>query len=116
MAHGFKTGGRKPGSPNKRTLAAMAETGKLAGKIEEVLGPQAFSGDAHAFLMTVYKNEAVPLDLRINAARAAIKFEKPALENIEVKGEQTIRYVARVPEKAESTEAWLQQHSPELLQ
>ena len=38
-----------------------------------------FQGDAHAFLMMVYKDPSLPLALRLDAAKAAIPFEKPAL-------------------------------------
>jgi hypothetical protein len=49
-----------------------------AVKIAEVL-PDAFAGDAHMLLQAVYKDRSNPVQLRIDAAKAAIKFEKPAL-------------------------------------
>ena len=58
MGHqGHKTGGRKAGRPNNRTLErheAAAETVALIGE----LIPDAFAGDAHAFLVprTVTRN------------------------------------------------------------
>jgi hypothetical protein len=42
-------------------------------------GSRPFKGDAHAFLMMVYKDPSLPLALRLDAAKAAIPFEKPAL-------------------------------------
>ena len=39
----------------------------------------AFSGDAHSLLICVYKDPNIPLDIRIDAARAAIAYEKPRL-------------------------------------
>jgi hypothetical protein len=42
-------------------------------------GSRPFKGDAHAFLMMVYKDPSLPLALRLDAAKAAITFEKPAL-------------------------------------
>ena len=51
MGHqGHKTGGRKAGRPNNRTIEqheAAAETVALVGE----LIPDAFAGDAHAFLV-----------------------------------------------------------------
>jgi hypothetical protein len=54
---GHKTGGRSKGRPNNRTLErqeAAAETVKLIGEAI----PDAFAGDAHAFLVprTVTRN------------------------------------------------------------
>jgi hypothetical protein len=41
--------------------------------------PNAFEGDAHAFLMAVYKNEGLATQLRMDAAGAAIRYEKPPI-------------------------------------
>jgi hypothetical protein len=40
---------------------------------------EAFEGDAHAFLRSIYRNPSVPLGLRLDAAKAAIPFENSAL-------------------------------------
>lgn len=40
-------------------------------------------GDAHAFLMAVYKDKLQPTELRLHAARAAIGYEKPPLTAVE---------------------------------
>ena len=72
---GHKTGGRRKGRPNNRTLKrneAAAETVALIGE----LIPDAFPGDAHAFLVAIYKDPRVdPLD-RKDAAKAALPYEK----------------------------------------
>ena len=71
----YKAGpGRPKGSKNKSTIAIEAEARKAAAKID-----QAFEGDAHDFLMAVYKNPAIPLDVRIVAASRALRVEKPLL-------------------------------------
>jgi hypothetical protein len=41
--------------------------------------------DAHALLVSVYKDPSQPLDLRIDAAKAAIPFEKPRLSSFDGK-------------------------------
>ena len=70
MPIGRKTGGRKPGSRNRRTLAMEAQAQANAQKIEEALGTDAaFAGDAHALLMAVYKNEQMPMEIRLDAAK-----------------------------------------------
>jgi hypothetical protein len=43
----------------------------------------AFEGDAHSLLIAVYKDRSHPIELRLEAAKAAIRFEKPALGSIE---------------------------------
>ena len=68
--------GRPPGSRNKRTLQAEAVAQASAAAISAAL-PGAFEGDAHALLMAVYKDPSVDLHVRLDAAKAAIRFEKP---------------------------------------
>lgn len=77
--------GRPPGSKNKRTHAREQATAAAAEKIAEALG-EAFDGDAHALLMSVYKDPAIDLERRIDAAKAAIRYEKPALATVETTG------------------------------
>jgi len=72
---------------NKRTVARERAQAETAVKITEALGADAFEGDAHAFLMGVYKDATQPIELRILAARAAIGYEKPRLAAVEGKVE-----------------------------
>jgi hypothetical protein len=77
MAQGHKTGGRQKGTKNKKTvLLALAE----------ILGDNAFEGDAHSLLIAVYKDQSQPIELRLEAAKAAIRFEKPALAALDAPG------------------------------
>ena len=78
MAVGKKTGGRQKGSRNRRTVAVEEQIREAAQVIEQAL-PDAFKGDAHALLMAVYKDVTHPLPVRIDAAKAAISFERPKL-------------------------------------
>jgi hypothetical protein len=92
MAKGAKTGGRAKGTPNKRTLARKAAMQAAAAKIGGVI-ESAFEGDAHALLIAVYKNPEIPLNLRVDAAKAAVGYEKPRLNASEHSlrnGEETI--------------------------
>jgi hypothetical protein len=41
--------------------------------------PDAFPGDAVSLLQCVYKNPDLPLEVRIDAASKACRFERPAL-------------------------------------
>jgi hypothetical protein len=71
----YKAGpGRPPGSKNRKTLALEEAARQAAASIDG-----AFEGDAHAFLTAVYRDPAVPLDIRIMAAGRALRVEKPAL-------------------------------------
>ncbi len=74
----YKAGpGRPPGSKNKKTLALEEAARQAAASIDG-----AFEGDAHAFLTAVYRDPAVPLEIRIMAAGRAIRVEKPALSAV----------------------------------
>lgn len=83
---GERRGGRKKGTPNKRTVAvqdAMLEAStKLAKSLHD-----AFDGDAHALLMAIYKNNALPLDIRLDAAKAAVRYEKSPMPSALPAGE-----------------------------
>lgn len=78
MARGRKTGGRKAGVPNRKTVKRRDV---LAQAVEQVVQrtPGTFRGDAHQFLRMVYSDPSIPLDVRLDAAKSAIRFETPAL-------------------------------------
>ena len=80
-----KTGGRKAGTPNKRTVALRTATATAAEQISAALGSEVFHGNAHTLLMTVYKDLKQPIGLRMEAAKAALPYEKPRLASIENK-------------------------------
>lgn len=88
------SGGRRPGAGrpqgarNKRTREIEAAADAAREAIAEKI-PEAFTGDAHALLMTVYKDPSQEMSLRIDAAKAAIKFEKPALSSVEARVEHS---------------------------
>ena len=48
-----KAGGRKAGTPNKRTIALRMAIAAAAEQISAAFGPEIFEGDAHALLMSV---------------------------------------------------------------
>lgn len=80
---GVRVGGRQKGTPNKRGAAVKQAA---AEAVERIVGemPGAFDGDAHALLVTVYKNPAHEWNLRLDAAKAAIRYEKPALATVDL--------------------------------
>src|SRR5712671_4968454 len=78
---GTKTGrprGRPKGAKNKRTAEREAAMKEMAEQVGKAVGG-AFEGDALAYLMSVYKDPSKPENLRIDAAKAAIRYERPAL-------------------------------------
>src|SRR5579883_2092108 len=91
---GERRGGRQPGTPNKRTVEREKAMREAALKAEEAIGEGAFSGDAHALLMMTYKDTALPLDTRLEAAKAAIAYEKPKLANIDQTLSGNVGYTA----------------------
>lgn len=107
MAQGRKTGGRKPGSRNKRTLEFEAQMQQAAQKMKEALGFELFEGNALAFLATVYKNPNLPVDMRLDAAGKAARFETPTLAPVDGKGNTVPTYIAYLPRQSETAEEWL---------
>jgi hypothetical protein len=83
MAQGHKTGGRRKGTKNRKTVLLEAKGREAFAK---VLGADAFDGDAHSLLIAVYKDQSHPIELRLEAAKAAIRFEKPALAAVDTHG------------------------------
>ncbi len=74
----YKAGpGRPPGRKNNKTLALEEAARRAAASIDG-----AFEGDAHAFLAAVYRDPAVPLEIRIMVAGRALRVEKPALSAV----------------------------------
>ena len=93
---GKKTGrpsGRPTGAKNHHTLERQQRISEAASVIAELL-PHAFQGDAHALLMAVYKDTTLPLQTRLDAAKAAIAYEKPRLAAVEhsADGNQPVIY------------------------
>ena len=75
-----KTGGRKKGTPNKRT----AERQLLLATIN------ASGKDPISFFSDLLHNEAVPLELRFQAAKELAPYVHPKLQSIEARaGGQT---------------------------
>jgi hypothetical protein len=84
MRGGVRVGaGRKAGSKSKRTQEREQVVAEAAEKIAHIIGADAFGGDAHAFLMAVYKDPQYDMAMRVDCAKAAAPYEKPRLSNIE---------------------------------
>jgi|SRR6476660_9686610 hypothetical protein len=115
MARGYKTGGRQKGSKNKRTLLIENNTRQLLDHAGQILGEGAFEGDAHALLVQIYKNTHLPLELRLHAAKAAIRFEKPALAPVDSRGTfENVHYV--VSDTPMTIEEWAEKHCGTLME
>ena len=90
VARGQKTGGRQKGSRNKRTQEREEATAQAIALIGEAI-PDAFAGDAHAFLVAVYKNPRIDHHTRQDAAKAALPYEKPRLQAVTLANEGASR-------------------------
>lgn len=91
---GKRTGqprGRPKGATNKIIRQRQEKLEAAARQIEDAL-PEAFKGDAHALLMAIYKDTKNELEIRIDAAKAAIGYEKPRLANTTIQN-KTVRSV-----------------------
>ena len=104
--------GRPPGSPNRRTTAIKEAVARAADRLEAEI-PDAFVGDAHAFLVSIYKDPQQPIDLRMEAAKAAVRYEKPVLAAIDVTsdGSLTVKDITDRPlTSAEWAERYVTEH------
>jgi hypothetical protein len=106
MKGGKRAGsGRPKGAKNKHTTEREEEMNKAAARIAGMLGENAFAGDAHALLMAVYKDQAQPLKARLDAAIAAIGYEKPRLSSIEATLDGTLGTYTAIPVEARHSDA-----------
>jgi hypothetical protein len=93
--------GRPPGAKNRRTVERAEAVEAAASTIETLLAGanlEPFEGDAHALLMMVYKNPAHEIETRIDAAKAAIRYEKPSLASIDHTGANVRSHEAMLDE------------------
>jgi hypothetical protein len=88
----MKHGGRRPGAGRpqgakdrffrgKEHRVGVKEALQEAETFLRTNGAAIFEGDSVAFLMTIYKNENLPLNIRQNAAVAASSFERPRMSD-----------------------------------
>jgi hypothetical protein len=99
MAAGRKTGGRKKGTKNKRTVAfeqALESTRQAMVRYLGDLDAEADDIDAHGLLMAVYRNPTMPVELRVEAAGKSLPFEKPRLGSIDVNARSQGKLVIEV--------------------
>ena len=87
---GERRGGRRRGTKNRHTVARELALADAAAKITGALGTDKFEGDAHALLVSVYKNTAQPIGLRVQAAKAAIGYEKTRLTAGDAKVQESL--------------------------
>jgi hypothetical protein len=79
MRGGQRDGVRRPrGAKNKRTAAVEAAMQVVAAKFKDAM-PEAFDGDGVAYLQTVYRDPALPVSVRVDAAAKSARYERPAL-------------------------------------
>lgn len=99
MAQGLKTGGRKRGTPNKRTQEVVARLEKL--KCDPIEGMAKIAMDVNN-----------PPELRGRMYAELAQYVAPKRKAIEHSGEVSTNYVARMPEVSHTAEEWQKQHSP----
>ena len=96
--------GRPYGAKSRHTKARETALSKAFAKVD-MLMPGAFEGDAHALLMLCYKNPDLPITVRLDAAKAALPYEKPRLVPAEVRPhEQEISLADRLKAYAREEE------------
>ena len=101
MAFKKGQGGRKPGALNKRTQEALEAAGDGLMPLD--------------YMLSVLRDPSAPMERKDWAAEKAAPYLHARLSSIESKNETTVRYVARVPDKAANSVTWQQQHAPALV-
>ena len=79
-----KTGGRVKGTPNKQELPLARALREAREKAEREVATDP-NCDAHSLLRAVYLDPAQPIEVRIDAAKAAIGYELPKLNAIDAR-------------------------------
>ncbi len=77
---------------------------EAAQKITAVLA-NSFNGDAHTLLMAIYRDESRPIELRLDAAKAAIGYERPRLAVTEHSGNLSITHEEALKELSNAANA-----------
>jgi len=93
MARGFKSGGRKRGTPNKVT--------------QEIRDEIARSGEQPLeYMIRVMRDSSASIERRDDMAKAAAPYLHARLAAIEHQGDIAQSFVVRIPEPAATTEEW----------
>jgi hypothetical protein len=104
------TMGRPLGAKNKRTLAREAANKEVMDALREEFGDQVFEGDGVAFLQTIYKNPKMPIEMRVDCAKNAARFERPALSSVDSTIDDKRQSVAWLPKPAATVQEWQQDY------
>jgi hypothetical protein len=62
-------------SKNKRTLLLEERARVFINNAKEIIGGDLFEGDAPAFFISIYKDKSLPLNLRLDAAKHAVRMK-----------------------------------------
>jgi hypothetical protein len=79
--------GRPKGSQSKKTIESAEKALAVLATAVPDGTDRFFGGDAHAFLVSVYRDNQQDMGYRIKAATKAISFEKPALAAMTLRAE-----------------------------
>ena len=121
----LKTGGRQRGAKNKRTIERQERAVRAAEEMIRMRGDEGmFSGNSHEFLMSIYQDLAMPVELRADAAKAALRFEAPQtdqapyliltdknLEQIDFP-DGPPRFLVRMPPPVKDLDEWRAKYMP----
>jgi hypothetical protein len=95
----LRRGGRKLGTPNKKSPAVTKAIKFIVRKsLKQIPDNQLFEGDSYDFLVVIYKDMRQPFQTRMDAARAAINHERPRLQSSTVQHSGTLTLESLVTE------------------
>lgn len=84
--------GRPKGSKSKTGAAALQQLAEKSEKVKKLLKTNVFSGTSHELLMLIYKDTELDIALRLEAAKAAIAYEKPRLSAVQMNANVAITH------------------------
>jgi hypothetical protein len=109
---GTKSGGRKKGTPNKRTVLDREEAKEAAKKIAAAAGIKLEDVDAHTLLQLFYRCEDFTPRFRKECAAEALKYEKPALSSTDSRSTELVHNVVMMPAPVKDLAEWRSLHDP----
>jgi hypothetical protein len=75
-------------------MKAVAEAKTKAEAELRAKNLEPFDGDALAYMVSVYKNDTLPPEMRLQAAQGAAPYERPRLSSIDAKVDQRTTHLS----------------------
>jgi hypothetical protein len=78
----------------REKMKAVAEAKAKAEAAIRAKNLEPFDGDALAYMVSVYKDDTLPPEMRLSAAQGAAPYERPRLSSIDAKVDQRTTHLS----------------------